>query len=361
MASPHVVVDAEGLTSGGGITWARGLIGELQRNGSRDADWVVRVASAAGCEFVARSGLQVVVARRHGTLARLARQQVLASRPGKASPVSWIHAANVGPLGKRRPHALIAHNALHFNPVDGVGPWAQRLRIESALARASVRAAAVTIVPSETMAALVRRTTGREARVLPFGISPPREVRANTSGRFVFVHRTAWGPHKGLGALLAATRVLAARRSGEFEVWTAANPFSRFARGFPESRVERELLADRLVGQHVRISPFPDPSVAVGDAAVIPSGQESFCFPAAEAIAADLPLVLADRPWARELCGDGASFVDVSDAEGFAWALERMIDGHRAPAVPPARRARLSWQSHVDGLLAACVDLTASR
>ncbi len=63
---------------------------------------------------------------------------------------------------------------------------------------------------------------------------------------------------------------------------------------------------------------------ANADALVFPSLQESFGFPLIEAMHVGLPIVAADRPFARVLCGDGAIYFDPLSARSLEAALHEL-------------------------------------
>jgi hypothetical protein len=63
---------------------------------------------------------------------------------------------------------------------------------------------------------------------------------------------------------------------------------------------------------------------ANADALVFPSLQESFGFPLIEAMHVGLPIVAADRPFARVLCGDGAIYFDPLSARSLEGALREL-------------------------------------
>ena len=96
----------------------------------------------------------------------------------------------------------------------------------------------------------------------------------------------------------------------------------------------------------------PAQRTVAGHAVVLPSATESFSFPLAEAIATGLPVIAADSPFAREVCGDGAWYYDAGDVAALTAALRRLLDGERPAQADPGRRRRLSWPAHVDGLAA---------
>jgi glycosyltransferase involved in cell wall biosynthesis len=60
------------------------------------------------------------------------------------------------------------------------------------------------------------------------------------------------------------------------------------------------------------------------DALVFPSLEESFGLPLVEAMTIGLPIVCADRPYARVLCGDEAIYFDPKDPVSLVAALESL-------------------------------------
>ena len=80
-------------------------------------------------------------------------------------------------------------------------------------------------------------------------------------------------------------------------------------------------------------------------------------------MASGLPIIAADRPLNREMCGDAASFYPPEDALALASEVTRLRDD-------PARRARMvadghilaqrfSWDTHVDEVMAVVADAVA--
>jgi glycosyltransferase involved in cell wall biosynthesis len=154
---------------------------------------------------------------------------------------------------------------------------------------------------------------------------------------------------------------LAEKRAGSFQLVTGCDPRTEFAQRFRESQAERELLDDRQIASHVRFETFGAGGQATleGDAVVIPSTAEAFCLPLAEAVALGVPVVAADTPFARDLCGPGAFFVPSGEPRELADAMERLMDGERPPPTPPEVRAKLSWAVYVDRLAELCREAAA--
>jgi glycosyltransferase involved in cell wall biosynthesis len=355
----RILINAGGICSGGGLTYVLALAEELRRGGDRGLSWTLLVHP----EVAARVGdpasgarVQVVVQPTPRPLLRAGWEQAVL--PWHLFRWQWdvvVNAGNFAPLlAPKSRNILLAQNALYF----AEHPWpagvpGMRLRVERLLARASVQRSRHIIVASDAMAAYVLAGTGKHATVCRFGPGLAREHR-RTGERFVFLHRTRWGPHKRLDELLLAVRQLARTHRGRFLLRSACDPFSRFARRFSQSAVERALLEDRDIAQHVEIAEFPTggEEPIEGDAVVIPSIVESFCFPLAEGLAERLPVVVADSALAREMCGESAVFVVPGDATALADGMRRVLN--QTCELPPWDRTLLSWSRHVAQLAGVC-------
>ena len=105
----------------------------------------------------------------------------------------------------------------------------------------------------------------------------------------------------------------------------------------------------RLSGTQTRASVRE--SLVKADGCLLLSWSESFCHPAVEAMAVGCPLVCADRPWARDLCGQSAYFVDPSRPLELVQVWRNWRENK--PSVPELADVvnRFSWQSHIDCLV----------
>lgn len=93
------------------------------------------------------------------------------------------------------------------------------------------------------------------------------------------------------------------------------------------------------------------------DIFVFPSVSETFGHPMAEAMSCGLPLVVADTPVNREICGDAALYFRPFSVSGLAAAVRRLDadpDLRRRLAESGRKRAvqRFGWNDHVDRLIA---------
>jgi glycosyltransferase involved in cell wall biosynthesis len=354
----RVVVNAGGLLSGGGNTIVHALLDELSEGGDRGVDWVFIVAESViedrdpAEELPAR-----LVPQGASPVRRIAWEQLALGRLERNGiPHVLVSAANFGPLVRSRRHVLMLHNRLHFDRPHLRGRRGLRLRVESALAHASVRRATVTVTSSTEMSRLVEAATGRKSRLLLLGPGRVRRHVPGPPGRFTFVHRTEWGAHKRFAELLRAIREVALTDRGRFVVISACDPRTAFARRFPESRRDRELLLDPVIAEHVRLEAFGTAGQTTlhGDAVVMPSTTEAFCLPLAEAVGVAIPVVAADTSFARELCGPAAFYAPPSDHRAFARGMRRLIHGERPPPTPAKLRTRLSWGTYIDELIEIC-------
>jgi glycosyltransferase involved in cell wall biosynthesis len=93
------------------------------------------------------------------------------------------------------------------------------------------------------------------------------------------------------------------------------------------------------------------------DIFVFSSYTESFGHPLVEAMAAGLPIVAADVPSSRELCGDAAVYFAPFDVRACADALRKVADSPELAADLRAkatvRATEFTWERHVCELMRA--------
>ncbi|HVL69218.1 MAG TPA: glycosyltransferase family 1 protein [Vicinamibacterales bacterium] len=119
------------------------------------------------------------------------------------------------------------------------------------------------------------------------------------------------------------------------------------AHGIAERVSLRQYAADdELAALYARASVF-----------VFLSEYEGFGLTPLEALSAGVPVVVADTPVAREVCGEAADLVPVGDVEGTAERILRILRHPHAAAErlahAPAVLARYSWELAAERTLAA--------
>ena len=334
------------------------MVRELQRGGLRDLDWHFLVAEDVAAMLAGKEGdVRITSVPRASLARRLAWEQlVLPWRYARHRGEVLLSAANYAPVLRRKRTVLLTRNALHFGDWR-FSAWQRQGDLESGLARLSVRRSRLTITATDTMSAAVQRRTSRRPLTIYFGPGLARTLgdrREDT--RYCFTHRTLWGPHKRLPDMLRAIREVAGTHRGRFIVSSACDPYTAFAKTYSESELDRALLDDPLISEHIEFASFDprDGARLDADAVIVPSTIESFCFPLAEAVALGIPVVAAESSFARELCGASAVYAQPGDPGSLADGMRRLIDGDRPEPAPRDLRDRLSWARHVDRLAAAC-------
>jgi glycosyltransferase involved in cell wall biosynthesis len=191
--------------------------------------------------------------------------------------------------------------------------------------RLAARRAAAIVTPSAATAADVRALWGREALVVPHG--PGQEPAGNRGAPRHFLYVGDAEPRKNLARLREAHR-----RSGVALPLVIAGSAGRPVEDLAE------------LHRHAA-------------ALVLPSLHEGFGIPALEALHAGTPVLAADIPALREVCGEAARYCDPRDVESIAAGLRELAD------VGPlreelrrrglARAAQFSWRRCAEGYAAA--------
>jgi glycosyltransferase involved in cell wall biosynthesis len=288
---------------------------------------------------------------------------------------------NFGPVRSPIPHVVFERNPVYFCAyyLRGLrGARAVEVAATRALAHAVMRGARRVVTPSGAMRDMIRAfypdLPSDQFRVVPHGFGleafraqtalPERAsaaVAGSTGLKLLYVSHAA--SYKGVEILLDATRLL--RDAGiESTTWlTVAR--EDWPAGFPayEAFIARHKLEARvrLVGR------IPHGAVhrlyEAADLFVHPSLCESFAFPLVEAMASGLPVIAADRPLNREMCGDAARFYPPEDADALATEIARLRDDPQGQAGMAAegydRARRFSWEAHVDQVMTVVTDAIA--
>ncbi|MDQ7857906.1 MAG: glycosyltransferase family 4 protein [Armatimonadota bacterium] len=233
-----------------------------------------------------------------------------------------------------------------FQAARGGGP---RLRAMRWLRTWSTRQADTLVVPSRYLEAAVRRwAPAARIEVVPIGVDAPAAARTGPSARGEL--RALW-----VGRLVAPKRldVLV-----EAVAMTSSTRLVIVGDGPERGRLEalaRRLEVDNRVefrGQMPRDAVWQ--AMAESDVLLLVSEHEGLPHVAIEALAAGLPVVAPDAPWAREVVEEGETGVLVAEATPEAFAqvltglrqdperLERLAKGARA------RAGQWSLQAMVD-------------
>ena len=363
-----IAIDAVGAKYGGAATVLKAVVKSALS--CRDVDRLVvytspRVKRSFTLPTSSRLLEVEVPYAEKGALGRLHWHWVgLASRLKRERARSVLCLSGAGVTRGACPAALFIQQSLPFVP-EGLAalPMAARARINAIglNMRLSTRHADVVMVQTETMAAAVRHKfhlRGSGVRVM--GAASTLQDRSHrvealstlrkASRPLLYVGNTS--PHKNLGVLADGMRLL--RQSLGDVTLFATIPPDHFLTGVPGVFALPPLDAGAL---------FEAYSLAA--AVVLPSLAETVGLPLLEAASVGTPAIVADRPYAREVCADGAMFFDPRHADDFARKAMALITdaGARSSLGRRAHEnaARRSEVRPYDAMIGVVMELARSR
>ncbi|HEV2283938.1 MAG TPA: glycosyltransferase family 1 protein [bacterium] len=281
---------------------------------------------------------------------------------------------NFGPIRSPVPHVVLERNPVYFCPYYlGTLGRARALEVTAtrALVHAVMRGAYRVVTPSEAMRDMIRAyypdLPPAKFSVIPHGFgdtafrggSPlpnnaAAQMAASDGLRLLYVSHAA--SYKGVEILLEADRILRDDTALAATTWLTIAPedwpegFTRYTAFIKQHHLEPRV---RLLGR------IPHGAVhrvyEAADLFVYPSLCESFGFPLVEAMASGLPIVAADLPLNREMCGDAAVYYPARDPAALATEIARVSNDQELRAVLAAagrtRANRFSWDDHVDQIM----------
>ena len=365
----RVLVDAVSARVGGGGTYALAQLPALAR--IEDID-VTIYATGELADELGRHCPDTRIVRRppRGVLVRTAWEQFVLPFRALSHDVLYMP-GNFALFLAPRPQALTLQNAWYFG--DDVRSFRRRrctrrrrfrVAVESAIARASIRRADVTIAVSESMRRAVTADLGDRANAVPVVSSAAGAPSTRCSEQDLpalqlpdtFVLSVAHDdPHKdwdglidtflsapNLPPLAVVGRCSAARRS-QLETRIDAS-------GSRERVTLLGMISDRRLLQDL-----------YGRAAccVVHSYFESYGLTAAEALSAGTRVVASDIAAHREICGAAALYYPPSDLEALADAVRRGLAGPR-PQSALSGRGR-TWNENAEELAAILRELGKRR
>ena len=179
----------------------------------------------------------------------------------------------------------------------------------------------------------------------PPGAPPwlPRSASPDDGGYVLFFGTLE--PRKNLGVLLDAYERLIARGR-------ALPPLVVGGKATEQSAAWIDRMTRQPLSAHVKYVGYVDPAkrreLYEGACLLVqPSFEEGFGLPVLEAMTVGVPVVAARRGALPEVLGDAGALVDADDVDGFAEAIDRMVNDPSASSAAVARgleRARLfSW------------------
>ncbi|MGC3999849.1 MAG: glycosyltransferase [Anaeromyxobacter sp.] len=325
-----LAIDGVGAKHGGAATVLLEVLGAALRHGAAD---VLLFCSPAGLRRFAlptdpRLHVREVSLGERGPGGRILwhrRGVAAALRRHPADAVVFLSGGGVAPRGLRA--VTFIQQSLPFCPeaLARLG-WAGRLRFRAIRQEmaASVRHAAEVVVQTPTMQAWVEsafQLAPGKVRVLPPGppgllpTASPSAVaaamaRVPPDRRLLYVGNDS--PYKNLEVLVRALRRIR-------EQWPETTLFATVGGDHPMTREPGVIGLSYLQGGELRAA------YEGATALVLPSLVETVGLPLLEASGCGTPVVVADRPYAHDVCSDAAAYFDPLDPDALVKALLRVL------------------------------------
>ncbi len=380
----RVAINATSAKMGGAATYLFNLLPQLVRQleGDRESSIVVWTGPDVG----RLSGLhRRVEVRTHegaanGGLRRLLFDQLELPRALRRGAFDVLFSsANLGPLRSPCRQVLLVRNPIYFSPEYERRMVNRRvklrLRFQRWLTLRAIEGADQVLFPTRAMMTMVASyIPGPRANwsVAPYGVrhdlfSPPpsRDEGRDRPSMVQLLHVSHYCDQKDLGTLLRALALLDQRHPGKYHLTLTAGLEGLRDQSNPHcpSLAEDRRLLRRLDSRGVVTDLGAVPYEALperyrrADLFVFPSYTESFGHPLVEAMASGLPVLAADVPVNREMCGDAAAFFPTFDSRALAELIEGLTTRRASLGAMResglARSAEFTWERHAAQLVAA--------
>jgi alpha-1,3-rhamnosyl/mannosyltransferase len=298
----RVAIDARKIGDYGIGTYIRGLLRGVAE--LRPAD--IEVVALAPRDAPVPAGIEhAIVDAPHYSL----RELVVLGRAARRAHADVFHAPHYVTPVTRLPLVVTIHDLIHLHqPLrNPLAPLYARVMI----GRAIRNAACVLTVSEAVKRDLVDLGCDEEKIVVAYnGVEPQAANRQPPiANRFLYAGNDK--PHKNVETLVAAF-ALVRRELADATLVLAGAPFERFRDG--EGVDARGFVSDAELASLYRSA------LAV----VVPSHEEGFGLPAAEAMAHGTAVIVSTAPALVEITSDAALHVDARDARALAAAMLRV-------------------------------------
>ncbi|WP_170958938.1 glycosyltransferase family 1 protein [Magnetospirillum sp. 15-1] len=365
----RILVNAISARIGGIVTYTRNLALSLAE---REVDATIAVSSRFPHEC---KGLWRHWASDLGPIARFLWEQTMWRRTvERIRPDVLFSSANFGLLRSPVPQVLLVCEGDLFDPFylanctpnQGVVAALQRA-VRRQLILASARHSDRVVTPTAVMRDLLLHWAPDLAgKILvnsygtksdSFAPSPKAQRPWRADGCLRLIYVSVYYPHKQPEIICRAVDQMTA--AGDTVHATITMNMDE-TRNFKGGLFDRLMMAEALAKGHITLGRQPYdglPDLYRGnDVFVFPSISETFGHPMVEAMGCGLPVVAADTPVNREVCGDAALYFQPGSVASLVACLTLLDRDPELRAGLAARgRARVleffTWDSHVDRML----------
>jgi len=380
----HVLINAVSAKSGGAATYMLNLAASLVQEGGRHR-FTLYAPETIAASMPSIAGRLSIVGTPIGSAPwwqRVWWDQITLRQVLRAQGVDvLLSSSDFGVLSPPCRQILLVRNNLFFSAYyqsnvlmhhDFITRMIFRLR--RAMVLASMKASDAIMVASLAMRADILRVTDvsdDHILVNGFGVPLDRFALCTTQpsllsqGRFKLLYVSEYGDYKNFTTLYRALQYLSKSEQKDMFLVTTADPWQNPGVASISRGEDQRLSRDPSVGPfvtNVGYVPYGDvPSLYRDcDAFVFPSLAESFGHPLVEAMGSGCPIIAADTPVNREICGETALYFEPLDAKALAEAVLLLRNDPTLRArMGAAGRLRVEhsydWRDHVKRLM-ACID-----
>ena len=385
----RVLFNARASTAGGGLTYLRNVLPRL-RAIPRSHSFVVAVHHSHFSEFAAFESdqLKVMPVKDAGVSSRLWQEQALLRALIASEKIDvLVSLGNFALFRSPVPQLLFNRNDLYFSrdflrDLSNRGLYLQKAGtlLKRAIAKASMRAADVNVTPTRAFAEKLADYNGGDPdrfEVLRFGFDrakfsestgplDPSQTAALRIGERVrrILHVSHYNYFRNFETLIRALPLIdemLKARTGEnaLLVLTTDIRQGKIYGGYDATLASK--LIDQL-GVRDRIAMLgevPYDRLAElyrqADLFVCPSYSESFGHPMLEAMSSGVPVVAANLPVHREICGEASLYFDTFDEKELARECIRVLTdpdlAEKLRTSAEVEICRFSWDDHVKRLV----------
>ncbi len=370
----RLIVNAISAHTGGIVTYTTNVIHYLSKIGEQGTIFLPEWFSARpGRGEASTIKLRSMRATHYGALRRFLWEQLIWRRQVKQSGAEILFSsANYGLLRPPIRQVLLVQGETSFDPLyqRHILPrlsLAERrgFALRRRLVLWSARNSDLVIFPSHTSLESVSRfdpsiTAKSTVNYLGadndlFDVARARPWRGD--GTLKIIYLSIYYPHKDPHTLARATELLNQKGvAAHARITMEPEDFAIWSTGHEDIAVLRE---DQRTG-YLTLGRFAHTEVgkalADHDVLVFPSLTETFGFPLVEAMSVGIPVVAADTPIHREICGDAALYFEPKNPEAVcARLLELDADAGlraRCGECGKARvKKRFTWERHIRALI----------
>lgn len=367
----HVVVNAVSAHQGGIVTYTKTLVRDLPANDIQTTVFVP--ADFPGVPQAHHVAIRRTDAGGYGPISRTLWEQFVWPRTVRRQKADVLYSsANYGVLATSIPQVLLVQGEISFNPLyrreilPRLTVWERKaFALRRRLVALSAFASDMVIFPSRTAMESVLLDYPKLAdRAVVNYLAVADQFRADVAARpwrsdgtLRLLYVSIYYPHKDPLTLQRAIGHL--RRGGldvEARISMDAADFRNWSTGPAElsALITAEQTSPLTMGRihHTEVRA----AMLAHDVLVSPSIAETFGFPLVEAMGIGVPLVVADTPIHREICGDAALYFAPGNSHALAETIGRLDADPdlRARHVELGRtrvKSTFTWEQHMQTLV----------